>query len=73
MPNHFGHPGTDVDFRKFAAPFDTADAFHDFCWITDYNDQNMVENVSGERARLLMGLADGGSVGLETTAWRWRM
>lgn len=44
-PNHFGYAGsTNIDYSKFASPFNTADAFHSLCWITDYNNQSLVEN-----------------------------
>jgi len=47
VPNHFGHAGPveGMDYGRYGTPFNTQDAFHDFCWITDYEDQTMVENV----------------------------
>ncbi|KAF8243736.1 alpha-amylase [Wilcoxina mikolae CBS 423.85] len=46
VPNHFGHAGpvAGIEYGDFGAPFNSKDAFHDHCWITDYDDQTMVEN-----------------------------
>ncbi|KAI5850741.1 alpha-amylase [Tricharina praecox] len=46
VPNHFAHAG-DVEavaYEGFGAPFNKKSAFHKHCWITDYDDQEMVEN-----------------------------
>jgi hypothetical protein len=47
VPNHFAHAGgvEGIKYDEFGAPFDKKGAFHKHCWITDYDDQEMVENV----------------------------
>lgn len=46
-PNHFAYAGAgaSTDFSKFV-PFNSASYFHPFCWITDYDNQTNVEDVS---------------------------
>ncbi|RPA99053.1 family 13 alpha amylase in complex with acarbose [Choiromyces venosus 120613-1] len=43
-PNHFAYAGsgTAVGYRKFV-PFNSQSYFDSFCWVANYNDQNMVE------------------------------
>lgn len=45
-PNHFAWSGTaaSVDYSEFV-PFNSADYFHSFCFISDYSNQDNVEDV----------------------------
>ncbi|KAJ5772917.1 hypothetical protein N7457_007813 [Penicillium paradoxum] len=44
VANHLGYAGagTNVDYSKFT-PFNDAKYFHDYCPVTDYNNQELVE------------------------------
>ena len=46
VANHYGFagPGNAVDYSQLH-PFNRQDAFHPFCFITNYNNQSDVENV----------------------------
>ncbi|OJJ48020.1 hypothetical protein ASPZODRAFT_131669 [Penicilliopsis zonata CBS 506.65] len=45
VPNHMGYAGDgdDVDYSVFD-PFDSSSYFHPYCLITDYNDEEMVQD-----------------------------